>query len=54
MTKRTYDSIQIALAAQAKARRLAREAGQPWKTGSGEEVRYWALKEQLERMEETR
>lgn len=49
--KANYDRIQMELAKQAKARRLAREAGNTWKIGHPQETRYWSLKSQLELME---
>lgn len=46
--KMQYDHTMRMLAQQAKKRRLAREAGAEWKTGSAEEVKYWRLKSKME------
>lgn len=46
-----YDLIQTRLAASCKARRLAKEANQPWKLQSTQEINHQLLLAQMDNLE---
>lgn len=51
INKARYDALQVKVAALAKARRLAREAGKAWAANSKNEVAYYAAVAAMAKLE---